>query len=862
MHQATIRRIAVDRDERFLVTAADDKTARIWNLKNGKLLLTFRPPIEKGTDNGKLYAVAITPNGHTIAVSGYTGPQGQPKTVYIFDRVSGQIIHRISGLPGVVNQLTFSLDGRYLAVNMGTNTGLRIYQTANWNLIYTDANYGSDSYGADFDVQGRLVTSSYDGYIRLYDANFKLQTQIKPPGGPKPYGVAFNPDGTQIAVGFAHDLAINILSGNNLSLLAKPNTEGINKGYLAAVAWSQDGLYLYAGQGADTTLDTYLIRRWSNKGTGTFQDFPVAQETIMDLQSLHGERIAFGAADPSWGVLNATGQIQPVHKSNQANLQDSGASFQVATNGEQVRFGLESGGKRPVVFDLAARQLRFGVASNLTSPRMIAPGLNITDWKDSETPKLNGQPLTLEQYEMSSSIAIAPDQQRFILGASWTLRCFNQIGKELWQQAVPDAVLAVNVSPDGRLGIAGYADGTIRWHRMIDGKEVLALFVTKDGKHWIAWTPNGYYDAAPGAEDFIGWHVNLGISSTANFYPVARFRDQFYRPDVVALALQTLDPDAALHQANTLRTQPAKTVAIEQRLPPTIRILTPTNGTTFSNKQLTISYQADSPADAPVTKIRPLIDGRPLDMRGVGGVIPKGSQALTITLPERNLTLALIAENRHGVSEPSQIQLKWQGVIQNSSEFVIKPKLYVLAIGESDYHESELYLEFPAKDAQDFVNVISKQKDTLYRDVEVKILKNATRQQILKGLEWLEREVTAKDVAMLFLAGHGDNDRNGNYYFIPVDANPERLKSTAVFYADIKSTLVGLPGKTLLFLDTCHAGNVMGSRRSLVPDVNQVVNDLIRAENGIVVFTASTGRQYAMEHKSWGNGAFTKALVE
>ncbi|KOR28944.1 hypothetical protein TI05_15935, partial [Achromatium sp. WMS3] len=65
-----------------------------------------------------------------------------------------------------------------------------------------------------------------------------------------------------------------------------------------------------------------------------------------------------------------------------------------------------------------------------------------------------------------------------------------------------------------------------------------------------------------------------------------------------------------------------------------------------------------------------------------------------------------------------------------------------------------------------------------------------------------------------------------------------------------------------LFLDTCHAGNVMGSRRSLVPDVNQVVNDLIRAENGIVVFTASTGRQYAMEHKSWGNGAFTKALVE
>ena len=53
----------------------------------------------------------------------------------------------------------------------------------------------------------------------------------------------------------------------------------------------------------------------------------------------------------------------------------------------------------------------------------------------------------------------------------------------------------------------------------------------------------------------------------------------------------------------------------------------------------------------------------------------------------------------------------------------------------------------------------------------------------------------------------------------------------------------------------------MGTRRG-VADINQVVNELAAAENGVVVFTSSTGKQYALEKESWGNGAFTKALVE
>jgi hypothetical protein len=68
----------------------------------------------------------------------------------------------------------------------------------------------------------------------------------------------------------------------------------------------------------------------------------------------------------------------------------------------------------------------------------------------------------------------------------------------------------VNISGDGRIVVAGYGDDTIRWHRMDDGRELLALMVLNDRSNWVAWTPEGFYDATPGAHGVLRWHVNGG----------------------------------------------------------------------------------------------------------------------------------------------------------------------------------------------------------------------------------------------------------------------------------------------------------------------------------------------------------------
>ena len=155
-----------------------------------------------------------------------------------------------------------------------------------------------------------------------------------------------------------------------------------------------------------------------------------------------------------------------------------------------------------------------------------------------------------------------------MLGTDWSLYAFDANGKKLWRCATPGGIVwAVNITGNGRLVVAAYNDGTIRWHRLSDGKELLALFVHRDGQRWVAWTPQGYYDASAGADELIGWHINHGYDRVPDFYPVSQFRDRFYRPDVIRRVLQTpnLDVEEAVRDADRGR------AARPQRLFPSVR---------------------------------------------------------------------------------------------------------------------------------------------------------------------------------------------------------------------------------------------------------------------------------------------------
>jgi WD40 repeat protein len=266
MHTAGIERIATDAAGRWVVTASQDKTARVWEVASGRQLTVLRPP--QDVDNeGKLYAVALSPNGAVVAVGGSTGWDWDKKmAIYLFDRASGRLLRRLPGLPSAVHHLAFSPDGRWLAASLGGTNGVRLFEVTRGEETGRDAAYKDSSLRVIFSPDGRrLLTTSYDGQVRLYavkDGTLGQPTRASPGGGQRPYAARFSPDGHSIAVGFDDSTVVQVLNANTLTEIARPSTVGVDNGNLRSVAWSVDGRFLVAG-GQWSSGGKFHVRRWS-----------------------------------------------------------------------------------------------------------------------------------------------------------------------------------------------------------------------------------------------------------------------------------------------------------------------------------------------------------------------------------------------------------------------------------------------------------------------------------------------------------------------------------------------------------------------------------------------------------------------
>jgi WD40 repeat protein len=202
MDTGTIWRIATDRSGRWAATASDDKTARVWELPSGKLRMVLRPPIWEG-NGGKLFAVAMSPDATLVAVSGWTSADAPEQAVYLFDRGSGRMVRKLGPAPNVVKHLAFSPDGQWLAAALGAGQGIAVWSLQGEKLALRSASYGADSQQVVWSADGRLASSCYDGAIRLYQLDgrqLKELRSVRAPGGQRPLGLAFAPNGKSLAV--------------------------------------------------------------------------------------------------------------------------------------------------------------------------------------------------------------------------------------------------------------------------------------------------------------------------------------------------------------------------------------------------------------------------------------------------------------------------------------------------------------------------------------------------------------------------------------------------------------------------------------------------------------------------------------
>lgn len=328
-------------------------------------------------------------------------------------------------------------------------------------------------------------------------------------------------------------------------------------------------------------------------------------------------------------------------------------------------------------------------------------------------------------------------------------------------------------------------------------------------------------------------------------------------PSVVALP--SAEASVAAAEASLMS---ATAVRLDE-LPPRIEVISP--GFEFSSDKRTVQirFKALSSEQAPVTQLRTMISSATVSSKTVTTASASGAggeRELTLEIPAEDTEIRLVAENRYGVSVPTVLRVNYTGPKQVPG----KGNLYLLVAGLSRYENAAFNLGLAAKDARDFVAAMSRQRGALYGDIFLRQLldKEASKSEVEAGFQWLRQNVTARDTVIVFFAGHGFNDGPG-YYFMTHEADLDRLASTAVPFQTIRASLASLPGRVVVFVDTCHSGNAIGKalpRRASDPTV--AINDLASSENGLVVFASSTGEQLSQEDPAWGNGAFTKAVVE
>ncbi|MCS6882101.1 MAG: WD40 repeat domain-containing serine/threonine-protein kinase [Oscillochloridaceae bacterium] len=155
--------------------------------------------------NGDISALAFSPDGQLLA----SGAQDENEII-LWDLSTGQELRRLRGHSGWIRSLAFSPDGRILASG-STDTTIMLWDVSSGRRLRTLEGHTDFLGNIAFSPDGSsLVSASRDGTARLWDVDsgaprdgFAYTAPTNPATG-APYwltGIAFSPDGQQLAVG-------------------------------------------------------------------------------------------------------------------------------------------------------------------------------------------------------------------------------------------------------------------------------------------------------------------------------------------------------------------------------------------------------------------------------------------------------------------------------------------------------------------------------------------------------------------------------------------------------------------------------------------------------------------------------------
>ena len=335
--------------------------------------------------------------------------------------------------------------------------------------------------------------------------------------------------------------------------------------------------------------------------------------------------------------------------------------------------------------------------------------------------------------------------------------------------------------------------------------------------------------------------------------------------------LKTLDEDQAIAEADRLAGTGGQERDIRKLQPPVVEIISHKDGDKFTDPNVTIQYSARSPIGEKITEVDVYLDGAKQALAATVPASVNDIASVPLQLPRSDVTIKIVAKAGDKESVARTIKLVWDGAKPASRLLVSKPqpRLLALLVGVSTYANQEKLtanglekLNFAHMDAQNLGEALKKQEGKAFIEVVHKVQIDADAKTIKRdGLNWLKKTATTDDLTLIFLSGHGKTELN-TFYFLPSDADPDDLTSTAISGAEIVTIIKGLPGRKLVVIDACRAtGGITPDRRAPVVRMNDLVNDMTTGNLGVMFFGSSGAGQLSYENSEVKAGAFTYALI-
>ncbi|MFH2141133.1 MAG: caspase family protein [Bacteroidota bacterium] len=531
-HTDRISSVEYSPNGKYILTASEDNTAKIWDSETGNLLHSLEGHTEE------IRSATWSPDGKRIVTASWD------KSAKTWDSESGKLLHSLEGHTYGVYSATWSPDGKKVFTVSYDNTA-KTWDSGYGNLLYSLNGHTEQVLSATWSSDGkRIVTASDDKTAKIWDSESGKLLQSLERHTEKIRSAIWSPDGKWI-VTVSDDKTAKIWDSETGNLLH--SLEGHTYGVCSAT-WSPDGKRIVTTSYDSTAKiwesesgkllhslegHTEEIRSatWSPDGKRivTVSDDKTAKiwdsESGKLLHSLEGH--TYGGCSAIWSpdgkriVTASDDNTAKIWESESGKLLHSlgGHTYGVciATWSPDEKRIVTTSDNTAKIWDSGSGNLLHilkGYTEQVLSATWSPDGKRIVTVSDDKTAKIwdseSGKLLhSLEGHTYGiCSATWSPDGKR-IVTASWdsTAKVWDSESGKLLQslERHTGAVLSAIWSPDGKRIVTASFDKTVKiwdsksgkllhslWHISEvysatwspDGKKIVTTFVDKTAEIW------------------------------------------------------------------------------------------------------------------------------------------------------------------------------------------------------------------------------------------------------------------------------------------------------------------------------------------------------------------------------------------